>query len=169
MPKIVAQCRNYSIPYLYTLDRTIPYLNILDRTIPYLNTLDRTIPYVNTLRKNPKPISCRQPIRIESAETLSHILIQYRNIPYLITLPEDPSRLSAAIAYLNTWGPPAPHLISSHFYYSNAFSFVNRFEQNTIKSIIRSLFFTSELTSVVVNFWSNRNRKLSVFLPFMFF
>ena len=44
-------------------------------------------------------------------ETLAHILIHGRNIPYLNTWPEDPSRLSAAIAYLNTCGssnPPPP-------------------------------------------------------------
>ena len=48
------------------------------------------------------------------------ILIHCRNIPYLNTWPGDPSRLSAAIAYLNTWGrpPPPPRLISSHIYYS---------------------------------------------------
>ena len=48
-PKIVAQCRKYPIPYLYTLSRTIPYLYTLNRTIPYLYTLKRTIPYLNTL------------------------------------------------------------------------------------------------------------------------
>ena len=41
-------------------------------------------------------------------ETLSHILIHGRNIPYLNTWPEDPSRLSAAIAYLNTCGSSTP-------------------------------------------------------------
>ena len=63
VPKIVAQCRKYpipyfyalsrTIPYFYTLNRSIPYLNTLSRTIPHLNTLSRTIPYLNTLRKNP--------------------------------------------------------------------------------------------------------------------
>ena len=40
--------------------------------------------------------------------TLSHILIHCRTIPYLITWPEEPSRLSAAIAYLNTCGSSTP-------------------------------------------------------------
>ena len=39
-------------------------------------------------------------------------------MPYLNTWPGDPSRLSAAIGYLNTCGSPGPlHLISSDFYY----------------------------------------------------
>ena len=44
-------------------------------------------------------------------KTLSHILLLCRTIPYLITWQEDPSRLSAAIVYLNTCGsstPPPP-------------------------------------------------------------
>ena len=74
VPKIVAQCRKYPIPYLNTLRdhsislyntedtilihfrpilkhcRTIPYFNTLSRSIPHLiNTLSRTIPYLNTL------------------------------------------------------------------------------------------------------------------------
>ena len=36
VPKTVAQCRKYPIPYLYTLSQTIPYLYKLNRTIPYL-------------------------------------------------------------------------------------------------------------------------------------
>ena len=36
VPKTVAQCRKYPIPYLYTLCQTIPYLYTLNRTIPYL-------------------------------------------------------------------------------------------------------------------------------------
>ena len=49
----------------------------------------RTVPYLNTLSR-------------------LHILIHCRNIPYLKTWPGDPSRLSAAIAYLNTCGSPTP-------------------------------------------------------------
>ena len=37
-----------------------------------------------------------------------HILIHCRNISYLNTWPGDHFRLSAAIAYLNTWGSPTP-------------------------------------------------------------
>ena len=115
MPKYVAQCRKYPIPYLYTLSRTIPNLYRLSRIIPYLNTLNRTILCLNTLRKNPnlaqkqihvgsnqnrarKTLKPRQPIRIEyhSAE----------NTPELSARVEDPSRL--AIAYLNTWGSSTP-------------------------------------------------------------
>ena len=61
VPKVVAHCRKYPIPYLYTLSRTetylytlsptIPYLNTLSRTIPYFNTLSLTIPYLNTLSR----------------------------------------------------------------------------------------------------------------------
>ena len=43
-------------------------------------------------------------------KTLSHTLIHCRTIPYLITWPEDPSRLSPAIAYLNTCGSSTPPL-----------------------------------------------------------
>ena len=70
MPKTVAQCRKYRIPYLNTLGRTIPYLNTLTRTIPYLNKLTRTIIYLNTLTSAANQIRVsrhpsRQPIRIE--------------------------------------------------------------------------------------------------------
>ena len=41
--KTVTQCRNYPIPYLYTLSRTIPYLYTWNRTIPCFCTLNRTI------------------------------------------------------------------------------------------------------------------------------
>ena len=37
-----------------------------------------------------------------------HILIHCRNIHYFNIWPGDPSRLSAPIAYLNTWGSPNP-------------------------------------------------------------
>ena len=87
-----------SAPFLNTC---IPYLNTY---ITYLNTLTRlSAPYLNTL------------IRL-------HILIHCRNIAYLNTWLEDPSRLSAAIAFLNTCGSstPPPHLISSDIYYSSA-------------------------------------------------
>ena len=48
-----------------------------------------------------------------------HTLIHCRTIPYLNTWLGDPSRLSAAVAYLNTCGypTPPPHQISSDFYY----------------------------------------------------
>ena len=85
--KIVAQCRKYPIPYLYTLSWTIPYLCTLNRTIPYLNTLSRTIPYRNTL--------CRI---IPYVNTLS------RTIPYLNTL-------NRTIPYLNTLSRTHPILI----------------------------------------------------------
>ena len=85
-PKIVAQCRKYPIPNLYTLNRTIPYPNTLSRTIPYLYTLNRTIPYLNTLSRI-----------IPYVNTLS------RTIPYLITL-------SRTITYLNTLSRTKPCL-----------------------------------------------------------
>ena len=34
VPKVVAQCRKYPIPYLYTLSRTIAYLNTLGSSPP---------------------------------------------------------------------------------------------------------------------------------------
>ena len=49
-------------------------------------------------------------------KTLSHILINCRTIPYLNTWPEDPSRLSAAIAYLKTCGSSAPPTSSAPTY-----------------------------------------------------
>ena len=78
----------------------MPYLFTFDRTMPYLNTLDRFIPYVNTLRKKPKTMSAAN--QNHSAETLSHILIQWRNTPRLNTWSQDPSRHSAAIAFFIT-------------------------------------------------------------------
>ena len=86
-----------TIPYLITLIRIIPYLYTLSRTIPYLNTLIRIIPYVDTLRKNPKPNSCRQPIRIEhekNSKTSSanqNRVSQCRNIPYSRSLYIEPN------------------------------------------------------------------------------
>ena len=47
-----------------------------------------------------------------------HILIHCWTIAYLNRWLDDPSRLSATIAYLNTCGPSTPRLISSDFYYS---------------------------------------------------
>ena len=87
-PKIVAQCRKYPIPYLYTLSRTTLYLYTLNRTIPYLYTLNRTIPYLNTLSR-----------LIPYLNTLS------RTIPYLNTLSRlipYVKTLSRTIPYLNT-------------------------------------------------------------------
>ena len=78
--KIVAQCRNFPIPYLYTLSRTIPFPYTLNRTIPYLYTLNRTIPYLNSLNRT-----------IPYRNTLS------RTIPY-------PNTLSVTIPYPNTLG-----------------------------------------------------------------
>ena len=69
IPKIVAQCRKYPIPYLYKLSRTMPYLNTLSRIIPCVNTLSRTIPYRNTL-----------------SGTIPYVNTLSRTIPYLITL-----------------------------------------------------------------------------------
>ena len=86
MPKTVAQCRKYPVPYLYTLSRTIPYLYTLNRTIPHLYTLNRTIPYLNTLNRI-----------IPYVNTLS------RTIPYLNTL-------SRTIPYLNTLSRTIPYL-----------------------------------------------------------
>ena len=89
--RLSAPYLNTRITYLNTLTRlSAPYLNTC---IAYLNTLSRlsalgskscrTIPYLNTLSR-------------------LHIFIHCRNIPYLKTWEGDPSRLSAAIAYLNT-------------------------------------------------------------------
>ena len=51
-------------------------------------------------------------------KTLFHILVHYRNTPYLNMWPGDPSRLSTAIAYPNSWRVSHPtHLISSDIYY----------------------------------------------------
>ena len=96
MPKTVAQCRKYPIPYLYTLSRTIPHLYTLSRLIPYLNTLSRLIPYLNTLSR-----------LIPYLNTLSR-LIPYlntlsRTIPYLNTL-------NRTIPYLNTLTRTIPYL-----------------------------------------------------------
>ena len=38
VPKTVAHCRKYPIPYLNTLNRTIPYAYTLPNAIAYLNT-----------------------------------------------------------------------------------------------------------------------------------
>ena len=38
VPKTVAQCRKYPIPYLNTLNRTIPHAYTLPNAIAYLNT-----------------------------------------------------------------------------------------------------------------------------------
>ena len=57
--------KSHSAEYCRTLPK-IPYLYTLSRTIPYLNTLSRTIIYVKKKPQfNPKPNSCRQPIKIE--------------------------------------------------------------------------------------------------------
>ena len=53
VPKIVAQCRKRTIPYLYTLRRTIAYalpnaIACLNTSIPYPNTC---ITYLNTLTR----------------------------------------------------------------------------------------------------------------------
>ena len=45
VPKIVAQCRQTAIPYLYTLGRTIAHAYTLPNAIAYFNT---SIPYLNT-------------------------------------------------------------------------------------------------------------------------
>ena len=52
-----------------------------------------------------------------------HILIHCRNIPYLNTWLGDPSRISAAIAYLNTCrvAQPPPRHLSSDIYYCYGF------------------------------------------------
>ncbi len=92
MPKTVAQCRKYPIPYLYTLSRTIPYLYTLNRTIPYLYTLNRTIPYLNTLNRTIPYLNTLNRI-IPYVNTLS------RTIPYLNTL-------TRTIPYLNTLKKP---------------------------------------------------------------
>ena len=86
-PKIVAECRKYPIPNLYTLNRTIPYLYALNRTIPYLNTLSRTIPYLNTLSR-----------------IIPHVNTLSRAIPY-------PNTLSRTILYHNTLSRTRPTLI----------------------------------------------------------
>ena len=96
MPNTVAQCRKYPIPYLFTLSRTIPYLYTLNRTIPYLYKLNRTIPYPNTLSRT-------IPYLNTLSRTIPYLNTLSRTIPYLNIWPEVPSRLSAAIAYLNTW------------------------------------------------------------------
>ena len=95
-PKIVAQCRKYPIPNLYTLNRTIPYLYTLNRLIPYLNTLNRTIPYLNTLSR-----------------TIAYLNTLNRTIPYFITLSRTipyPNTLSRTIAYLKTLSRTIPYL-----------------------------------------------------------
>ena len=96
VPKTVAQCRKYPIPYLYTLSRTIPYLYTLNRTVPYLYTLNRLIPYLNTLNRI-----------IPYVNTLS------RTIPYLNTLNRIipyVNTLSRTIPYLNTLNRTIPYL-----------------------------------------------------------
>ena len=78
MPKSVAQCQKYPIPYLNTLNRIIPYLNTLSRTTPYLNTLGRTLPYLNTLSRTlpylntlPKYFFTWHPITTRSAGVIT--------------------------------------------------------------------------------------------------
>ena len=126
VPKTVAKCRYYpipylytfsrtkpylctlnrTIPYLYTLNRTIPYLKALNRTIPYLNTLSRTITYLNTLRRN-KPyvntLSRTIPYLNTLNRTIPYLNTLSRNIPYLNTL-------SRTIPYLNTLSRTIPYL-----------------------------------------------------------
>ena len=76
-----------------------PFAMLIHYQKHYLHALSRTIPYLDTFPK------------------LYPILIHCQNIPYLNTWPRDASRLSNAIAFLNTWGSPTPRLISSAFYY----------------------------------------------------
>ena len=92
-PKIVAQCRKYPIPYLYTLSRTIPYLYTLNRTIPYLYTLNRTIPYLNTLSRlisYPNTLSRTIPYLNTLSRTIPYLNTLSRTIPYLNTLRKNP-------------------------------------------------------------------------------
>ena len=98
VPKIVAQCRKYPIPYLNTLNRTIPYAYTLPKAIAYLNTcipilihwlgfrlsapyLNTCITYLNTLSRLSDPY----------LNTLPPILIHWvgfrLSAPYLNTLP----------------------------------------------------------------------------------
>ena len=97
-PKIVAECRKYHIPNLYTLNRTIPYLYTLNRLMPYLNTLNRLIPYLNTLNRT-------IPYLNTLSRTVPYLNTLSRTIPYLNTLSRTihyHKTLSRTIPYLNT-------------------------------------------------------------------
>ena len=61
VPKVVAQCRKYPIPYLNTLSRTIPYAYTLPNAIAYLNTCIPILihAYLNTLSRLHILIHCR--------------------------------------------------------------------------------------------------------------
>ena len=102
VPKTVAQCRKYPIPYLYTLSRTIPHLYTLSRLIPYLNTLSRLIPYLNTLSR-------LIPYLNTLSRTIPYLNTLNRTIPYLNTLNRTIpylNTLSRIIPYLNTLKKP---------------------------------------------------------------
>ena len=99
MPKIVAQCRKLAhSPSLYIAEHT--------RLVPKNEELSAA--NQNRARKNTSTSSAnqnrvlrnpsRQPIRIEYYDTR----VEYHVTRELSARLEDPSRLSAAIAYLNT-------------------------------------------------------------------
>ena len=101
VPKTVAQCRKYLMPYLNTLCQTIPYLITLSRTLPYLSSLSRTIPYLNTLKQN-IPYLSTLPSAANQIRVLHHPNRQPIRIEYYVTRElsawvEDPSRLSARV------------------------------------------------------------------------
>ena len=107
-PKIVAQCRKYPIPNLYTLNRTIPYLYTLNRTIPYLYTLSRTIPYLNTLIRIIPYVNTM-------SRTIPYLYTLNRTIPYLYTLSRTIHYLNTLIRiipYVNTLSRTIPYLIT---------------------------------------------------------
>ena len=111
VPKTVAQCRHYPIPYLYTLSRTIPYLYTLNRTMPYLYTLNRTIPYLNTLNRT-------IPYLNTLSRTITYLNTLSRPIPYVNTL-------SRTVPYVNALNRTIPYLKTL----SLIISYVNRFSR----------------------------------------
>ena len=74
VPKTVAQCRKYSIPFLNTLSRTIPYPNSLRRSIRYLKILSRTIPYLNTLSPTIPYFKTWQPFEFKLSANQNRVL-----------------------------------------------------------------------------------------------
>ena len=86
MPKNVAHCRIYRIPYLNTL---------ADNSISFYITKNTISIHRRSILKHwrtPTSIHFRSYTLYWYINTLSHLLIHCRNIPYLNTWPGDPSR-----------------------------------------------------------------------------
>ena len=85
-------------------------------------------------------------------------MLHCRTIPFLITWPEDPSRLSAAIAYLNTCGSSTPPTSSAPTS-TNSFCVGGGRRRATTKSYF---VIASESSKVLIGYCSSCDRKKSM-------